>query len=137
VRRLLTASSVALLALFAAGALAAGGHDHVVGNCTKSQVKPTTIVLACADDNAYVSHISWSSFGGATASGSGQFYDNPCTPNCAASKDQVTAVSFSLSRPRRCPGGVKDYRRMSITFTAAPPKHYGLHYSPGLYCPIP
>lgn len=136
-RRLLPASSVALPALFAAGTLAAGGHDRVVGNCSKSQVKPTTIILACADDNTYVAHISWSSFGGAIASGSGQFYDNPCTPNCAASKDQVTPVSFSLSRPRRCPGGVDDYRRMSITFTAPPPKHYGLHYSPGLYCPIP
>ncbi len=136
-RRTVLAASVAALALFAVPALAAIGGNQVVGKCTKSSAAPAEIILTCADAGTYLLGIRWQAFGGATARGTARFYDNPCDPSCVASKDQVTPVRFTLTAAKPCPDGVNDYRQMSITFIGKPPKHFGRHYNPKLYCPIP
>lgn len=137
VRRLSLSALLAVLALYAAPALAAGGANRVVGNCTKSQVRPNSIILACADDNAYISKIKWTTFGGPTATGPGVYAANTCTPSCVAGKLKSYPISFTATNAKPCPGGVDDYRRLSITFTATPPKSLGVRYSPKLFCPIP
>jgi hypothetical protein len=137
VRRLPLSALLAVLALCAAPALAAGGANRVVGNCTRSQVRPRSIILACADDNAYLAKIQWTSFGGQTAAGSGVYAANTCTPSCVAGKLKSYPITFTATDAKPCPGGVDDYRRLSITFTAAPPKSLGARYYPKLFCPIP
>ncbi|HUB76434.1 MAG TPA: hypothetical protein VL977_05220 [Solirubrobacteraceae bacterium] len=126
----------ACLALSAVPALAAGGPNRISGDCTKSQVRPAVVVLACADGNAYVNHIAWTSFGGATGAGSGSYVLNDCTPNCAGGKFHSYPVKFTLSNAKRCPDGHDDYRRMAITFTGARPSTLGAHFNQQLFCPI-
>jgi hypothetical protein len=108
-------------AVLAATAFAAGGKNRVVGDCTKSQVKPTEIVLACGDGNAEVLHIHWQSFGGARAAGSGSYVYNTCTPTCVAGKFKSYSVTLTVSKPQKCFDMYDDYREMSLVFAAGAP----------------
>jgi hypothetical protein len=56
----------------------------VVVSCLgKPQVKPGTIVLACADYNSLVNKITWTAWTSDFASGSGTLVQNDCVPDCA------------------------------------------------------
>lgn len=114
--------SVAILAgASALPALAAGNAPRVVGNCTKSQVRPPSIVIACADDNLSLTHLRWTSFGAATAHGSGDYYANNCTPSCVAGKFHSYPVNVALSHALPCKDGFDDYQLASLTFTGKRP----------------
>jgi hypothetical protein len=124
-------SVVVVVVVFATPALAAGGSNRI-GGCTKSQVKPSEIILFCGDDGAYVNHIRWSTFGGATAHGSGTYAFNPCKPNCAASKYKSYSVRFTASAAKPCWDSRDDYRKLELIFAAGAPyatKNFAL------YCP--
>jgi hypothetical protein len=57
----------------------------VVVNCLgKQQVRPGTIVLACADYNSLIQKITWRSWTRELASGTGTLVQNDCLPDCAA-----------------------------------------------------
>jgi hypothetical protein len=57
----------------------------VIVNCLgKQQVKPGTIVLACADYNSLIDTITWTSWTRGLASGTGTLVQNDCIPYCAA-----------------------------------------------------
>lgn len=131
VRRLILIALAVSLALFAVPALAAGGSNRVAV-CTKSQAKPSTIVLFCGDDNAYVNKIRWSAFGGATAKGSGTYTFNPCKPDCAAGKFQSYGVTFTASQAKPCWDGHDDYRALALDFAAGAPYKTKTFT---LYCP--
>jgi hypothetical protein len=64
VRSVLIGRGIAMIGVTAAGATAAA---RVVGNCTRSQVRPSTIIVACADAGVQLTHLRWTSFGGARA----------------------------------------------------------------------
>lgn len=136
-RRALLGSLLATCVVFAVPALAAPGSNRVVGNCTKSQAKPTEIVLACADDNAYVDHITWKGFGGTTAVGSGTYTENTCTPNCVSGTFKSYRVELTASDAKRCPDHYDDYRKLAMAFVATPPKGLVRHDNEKLFCPIP
>ena len=125
------------VAVAAVPAFASGGSNRIVGNCTKSTVAPKSIVLACADDNAYIAHVTWTSFGGASASGAGSLTVNTCSPNCAAGKFVSYPVTFKASAAKPCPDHYDDYRALAVVFAGAPPKYYTKRYSTKLFCPIP
>lgn len=127
---------VALFLLSVAPAIASGGHNRVVGNCRQSQVKPKEVILACADVNLYVDKISWHSFGGGTATGSGTYVENTCTPDCAAGKYKSYPVSLTLSNAKPCFDRRNDYRKMRVTFTAAAPPPGRKSVSEQLFCPV-
>jgi len=60
-------------------------QQTVIVNCLgKQQVKPGTIVLACADYNSLIDHITWTSWTRELASGTGTLVQNDCMPYCAA-----------------------------------------------------
>jgi hypothetical protein len=126
---LLLAGAVAI------SAFAAGSARRVVGDCTKSQVRPSSIVLACADDNLVLTHLGWSSFGSADATAKGDYYVNGCTPNCAAGKFHSYPIKLTLSAARECPDGHDDYREASFTFLATRPRGAPSNYA--LFCPLP
>jgi hypothetical protein len=114
-RRLIVLVVIAATAVFVVPALAASKADRLVGNCTKSQVRPSAIVLFCGDDNEYVSKLKWSSFGAGTAKGSGVLYDNSCTPNCAAGKFEHFAASVVADKPHICSADhYTDYRSLTV-----------------------
>jgi hypothetical protein len=83
-------------------------------------VKPTLIILFCADDNEYVGVIKWSAFGGSQARGSGVLAINDCKPNCAAGKFADYTVSLTAADPKGCPDHHNDYRALTLRFPVLP-----------------
>jgi hypothetical protein len=133
-----------IIVLFAAAigvtAAAASGGVRVVGNCTHSEVRPASIILACADANAAFTRLRWSSFGGVSADASGQFTFNDCNPSCVAGHVHSYPVAVVFSKPRRCPDGHRDYRLAVASYSSAarPPGAVGGKGKPGrltLFCP--
>jgi hypothetical protein len=126
------AAALVVLALCASAAFAATGKNRVVGGCTQSQTKPSEIILACADGNAGVNHIHWTTFGGATARGTGSYFYNTCTPTCVAGKVKSYSVTLTASKAQPCFDSQSDYRALSLVFAAGAPyktKQFTL------YCP--
>jgi hypothetical protein len=114
--------AAALLAgAIAIPALASSDARRVVGNCTKSQVRPASIIVACADANIALTHLRWQRFGGVTAIASGSYSANDCNPNCAAGHFHSYAARVVLSKAQPCPDKYDDYRDASVTFRAARP----------------
>ena len=127
-----------LVVAIAISALASSNARRVVGNCTKSQIRPVSIVLTCADANTALTKLRWSSFGHASAYASGDYYENDCTPNCAAGKFHSYPVKLALTSAKVCRDKFDDYQRGTITFTGArPPGQKGAHASIQLFCPLP
>jgi hypothetical protein len=60
-------------------------------------VKPTSIVFACADAGLGADQLAWTSWNNASAAGTGEIYENNCTPNCAAGTFIKYPASFALS----------------------------------------
>jgi len=141
-RRHILAVGVLFLILGIVGAATASGGDRVVGDCKHSQVKPAQIIVYCADANGAFEQVHWSSFGGATARGSGSWMVNDCTPNCAAGHVHSYPVTLTLSQARKCPDGHKDYRVATARYsslTRRPAGAAGRAGQPGtlsLPCPL-
>jgi|APCry1669192319_1035405.scaffolds.fasta_scaffold09298_1 hypothetical protein len=97
----LAAVATASLLTFAPLALPISGSATAaptyIATCLTQSVKPTEVVIACADANRYVSHITWTNWGSATAHGKGTLAWNTCTPNCAAGKFVTRSISFSAT----------------------------------------
>jgi hypothetical protein len=75
------------LSLMGASSQTAQNHEQqtVIVNCLgKQQVKPDTVVLACADYNSLIRKITWTSWTRGLASGTGTLVQNDCKPYCAA-----------------------------------------------------
>jgi hypothetical protein len=130
-----------LVALVAASAAAASGGVRIVGDCRQSQVRPSSIVLACADDNTMLTHLRWSSFGGATARASGDYAYNDCNPYCAAGHVHSYPVTVVFSAPKRCPDGHRDYQSGEAAWSTGrrPSGSLGKSSDPGklsLSCPL-
>ena len=111
---------------------------RVVGNCTKSQVRPPSIIIACGDGNILLTHLKWSSFGGTTAHGSGDYSANDCHPNCAAGKFHAYSVKVALSKAMPCKDRSDDYQLANLTFTGGRPAgQKSASAKVALSCPIP
>src|SRR3954468_8694849 len=87
-RRLSIATGVAVLAAMAlpahASPIAAGtGKTHVIAACTKSVYKPAHYIFFCADGGAGLNHATYDTWHARTATGSGVYFFNDCTPSCA------------------------------------------------------
>jgi len=112
---------LALAGAIAIPALASGDARRVVGDCTKSQVRPATIVMACADANLALTNLRWVSFGAATAHASGSYHVNDCTPDCASGHFHSYPVRVVLSQAALCPDKHDDYRLATVIFTGPRP----------------
>jgi hypothetical protein len=62
-----------------------------------TSIKPTSIVLACADDGIRVEDVSWTSWMATTANGAGTIWENDCTPSCADGTFHYYPASITLS----------------------------------------
>lgn len=63
------------------------------GCAQQAQVRPASIVIACADGNFYVDHLRWTTWGPRSAVGKGIAQRNDCTPNCAAGHFHSSAMT--------------------------------------------
>ena len=71
---------------------------HVMTCSRTLSVKPRTYVISCADANSGWSNVTWSSWSTATAVGRGTYYQNDCSPNCAAGKIVKYAATIHLTK---------------------------------------
>jgi len=118
-RRFALAVGSLCIVLGVVGAATASGSNRVVGDCKHSQIRPAQIIIYCADANGLLKNMRWSSFGGATARGTGSYSFNDCNPNCAAGHFHTYPVTVTLSRAGRCPDGHTDYRLALATYSSA------------------
>jgi hypothetical protein len=129
-------AGLALAGAIGAAAFASGTARRVVGDCFKSQARPATIVIACADDNLVLIHVHWSSFGGPSARATGLYYVNDCKPYCAAGTFHSYPVRLVFAHAKPCPDGHDDYRLASFTFTAKRPPGSSVSGALPLLCPL-
>jgi hypothetical protein len=67
--------------------------------CTRQLVtRPGNYLLSCADANARLTRVQWSSWGATRATGAGTLSQNSCTPNCASGHFINYAVTISLGK---------------------------------------
>ncbi len=66
-------------------AATAKSPKYVVLDCNlKPVVAPSTLIITCADAGIGVQDLHWTSWTPKLASGHGTFWENDCTPDCAA-----------------------------------------------------
>lgn len=85
------------------------------GCAHRPQVRPASIVIACADANLYVDHLRWTSWGRKTAVASGRGHQNDCKPYCAAGHFHAFPMRVTLSRVVTCVKGRREFARLSWT----------------------
>jgi hypothetical protein len=83
----------------------------VLAQCTQPgaapSVQPATIILACGDGNAWLGHLTWTSWTPTTATATGFFTHNTCTPNCAEGTFVSTPATVGLDYPIQTSAGLE------------------------------
>ena len=86
--------------------MGAEGSDlpGVIADCTapapqaqQTQIEPTSISLACADDGEGVEDLVWTNWTPTGASGKGEVWENNCTPDCAGGTIGTYPASVALT----------------------------------------
>ena len=115
------ASSVVTQLLLAAALMLAqgSGTPPTIPDCFTRVVAPRTVTLACGDGNFWLGGLRWSGWGAATATATGTAHANDCKPYCAAGHFHAYPVTVAASRPATCLGGLRQYTRLSLRYTAA------------------
>lgn len=118
-------SLVAIGALMVGGiALAAGPASAVeraqVNNCGQLEVKPTDLVLACADANAMLTELTWRGWSNSRATGVGTYEVNDCEPTCVAGTTRSYPVRVVLGAPK-VQDGTRVLSKVTMTFTKKSP----------------
>jgi hypothetical protein len=73
---------------------------HVISSCTKATFEPNSYVFFCADAGAGLQKATYAWWTTKTAHGTGVYYHNDCTPNCAAGHVHHGQAEFTLYRVR-------------------------------------
>jgi hypothetical protein len=105
-----------VIAAFAMSASAASPLK--ITNCNKAASRPKLLTLTCGDGNTVLKGLTWSSFGGATASAKGNFVTNTCEPNCSEGKNVSYPVTVKAQGSKKCKGATV-YAKLSLTYTGA------------------
>jgi hypothetical protein len=82
-----------------APAQAASFSSPALYNCTLLTVRPTSIVLTCADSNRYIQDIKWRSWTSTSADATGTLHWNDCTPACFDGKWHSARIHFIARKP--------------------------------------
>lgn len=98
----------------------AGYHPYLL-DCSGTPVRqPTQFVLSCADANSSLVNVTWRSWGGAQATGTGKYVENNCIPDCSRGDDVAYPVQITADGLVR-KGSSAAYRRITATFTEKAP----------------
>ena len=91
----------------------------VLGTCTEPgsapSAEPTAIVLACADGNASLERLSWSSWTATGATATGVYTYNNCVPFCALGTFVSVPARVELSYPIETWAG-KEFATISYSY---------------------
>ncbi|HLX46781.1 MAG TPA: hypothetical protein VKS82_00440 [Streptosporangiaceae bacterium] len=88
-------------------------------------VKPTSMILTCADDGELAGHLVWSSWTPAQATASGTVKWRVCTPDCAQSTTwESTSANFTLTRPVQAKDSRVLFTRMRLQVTGRTPRGF-------------
>ena len=93
----------------------------VVFDCLgKPQIQPKSFVLTCADDNSYLTGLSWSSWNAGSAIGKGTWHINDCVPSCAQGHflTYPVDITFWRSRPVKNSPGELHFTRITMSETS-------------------
>jgi hypothetical protein len=109
-------------------AAAAKSPGYVVLDCSfKPAIEPSTYVWTCADYGTGIQDMRWTSWTPQLASGYGTFWENDCTPNCAAGKIlryPVLATFWGSAAVRGYPAD-RRYAQLTLVFPGKRPPLYG------------
>jgi hypothetical protein len=108
-------------------AVTARTPHYVVLDCTgKPAVQPAGYTVTCADDGTGLEHMHWSGWTSHQGSGAGFFYQNDCTPDCAAGKviRYPAKVAFTGSGPVTGHPAQRRYTSLKVVFTGRRPPVY-------------
>jgi hypothetical protein len=108
-------------------AAAAKTPRYVVLDCAgKPAVRPAAYTVTCADDGTGLEHMHWTGWTSHQASGTGFFYQNDCTPDCAAGTviQYPAKVAFTGSDPVAGHSAERRYTRLKVVFTGRRPPVY-------------
>ena len=99
----------------------AAGAPSALPNCLgKPTVKPTSIVLACADGNFGLKRLKWIGWGSSRAAATGVAYANDCKPFCAAGHFHQYKAVVVVDGSQRC-GRTTEFSRLTIAFVGPSP----------------
>jgi len=70
--------------------------------CGAGEVRPDYVLLGCGDGGQFLVGVRWSAWTATGASGTAVWWQNLCTPDCAAGHFRRVHVAVRLSRPRDC-----------------------------------
>jgi hypothetical protein len=91
-------------------------------NCIRSpEVKPSSIIFACADAGFRVEKPQWTGWGDSFAAAVGTAEVNDCTPNCAAGHTHSYPMLLVVSEKRRCSDGRSAYNKVVYAFVGRSP----------------
>jgi hypothetical protein len=77
-------------------------------------------VLTCADDNSYLTGLSWSRWTAGSALGQGTWHINNCTPDCAHGHFLTYPADVTFWRPRPVTNhpGERSFTRITLSETS-------------------
>ncbi|MGZ4439864.1 MAG: hypothetical protein ACXVZN_05785 [Gaiellaceae bacterium] len=108
-RRLAPLLAVAVVAAAAASPAAPAaavrgftGCRSFVSRSAVAVVRPRSIVIACADDNFYVTGLAWTRWDARGADGTGTGHENDCKPYCAAGHFHTYRLAIRLGGVATC-----------------------------------
>jgi hypothetical protein len=102
--------------------LSAASSSRALPDCLgHPQIRPTDIVVTCADGGFGVDRLSWVTWGGSRAVGLGSAYVNDCTPSCAAGHFHRFPAVVIASGLQRCPNGEAAYLTVIWAFIGRSP----------------
>jgi hypothetical protein len=134
-RKLVMVGVCMLLLVGTTSGATAGGSTSVSGDCLHTSIRPSSIILACADANWYVKRLRWRSWDVDRAAGSGVFHFNDCVPNCSAGTFHIRHGRIALTGRRWCrQAHVWVFTRAAIVYDRAWQGH--VHLTAWLACPI-
>lgn len=98
------------------GVARAASPRVLVIDCFKGRFKPRSIVLACADGNASVQRLVWTSWGASAAHGHGVYVVNTCSPSCVQGHFVSYKMDITLSQPVLAANRTRYFTRIGLTF---------------------
>ena len=70
--------------------------------CGGGALRPDFVLLGCGDGGQYLADVRWSAWTATGALGTAVWWQNRCTPDCAAGHFRRVAIVVRLTRPRSC-----------------------------------
>lgn len=89
---------------------------HMLTCGFKLVARPGNYLLSCADANARLDRVHWTTWSASSAIGSGTLSQNGCTPNCASGHFMNYAATISLGRVISSPKYGKEFSRAIVHF---------------------